>query len=371
MKTRWMPAVVIGVVGAAATFAQAQIISQPAPGRPPIALPPQQTQPPDQQQPQQPQPVQAPGQQSPQVQRTLQHMYPSTTPKFVGQEQINGVHVYHFTLDGAGQGQGQAQITEFGDVLISAQPIQPDRLPQTVGRFLTGLFKKPSEQVNSVIMTQYLADVRVNNQPVRLVIDPAGRIIDILNRQQIEAEDKMDYPVASDEQRLAITPVAQRHIPDAQVRKVMRLPDAPNFFVVEMGLPENRHSMLVMHGANQVVVTQVQIQPQQMPEPVMQSIRELFNVDQLQQAAIRHGVHYYLVQPTAEGQVAIQIKPTGELLSVDNNTAEQAQRAVPAGHVTPPSDQRNQTDEQRQEPPGRISQPRPGITIPRLPSQNR
>lgn len=266
----------------------------------------------------------------------VQRAYPNAQSHVTGSQDINGVKVYNVAITSP-QGQSTAQVTDAGDILISADPAGAKNLPAPVSQLLSALFKKPPQNVQAYHVTRYLIDVRVNNKPLRLVVDPVGQLVEIRDAQQIAEEDNLKFPEAKEDQRRGVQPTAEHHYPNSKLQKVYQYPEAPDFFVAEVMTPDNHHARITMNGASDIVATRLEIDPSQLPRAAVQAVNQIFNTDNVQHAYRFRGEYYRIVEPGNKGgELVMQIKPSGEIIHLENTEAQAVERAVTAGHHQAP-----------------------------------
>ena len=260
------------------------------------------------------------------VDRMLDRQFPNQRHEIIGENKVNGTTVYDVRVTGD-RGEAGAQITVDGDFLSTSSPISADRLPPTAAEVLEAMRGgRPDadrdRDVQRIERTYFQLDLDLGHRPVRVEFDAAGRLHRILNHRQMHEADAGEGLERTDRRgEESIAEFVHRYFDNSHIRAVYRSPEGEGFYVVKLTADrENRPVTAVMSDRGDISNWQIEVDPREVPRAVMDAVHEAFGNVEIERT-MRSMTDYYRVErPIGGDRVAIDVKPSGEILRVEGET---------------------------------------------------
>src|SRR5688572_25086109 len=275
------------------------------------------------------------------VAAALKERYPEAQTEIVGSSEVNGVKVNEVKITTKGGQTSTAQVTEHGDFLLYGEPRDAQRqLSKQTTQSLEGMFKTQPDDLTLLRATNYYVDMNApagkgKTKTNRLVFDATGRLTGIIPAEDVRAtEDFAGLEKASNEDAKKVQEFAKKYAgDDAEVQTVYKAAEGEDFYVIDMVRPGKKDVRMTLNSDGRVYSSREQVDQNELPQPVAQAIEQLFNKENMQRVYRNEEQFYEFDQQASGGNaVTVRMRPNGEILSIENDAAEQEQKAMTAKH---------------------------------------
>ena len=263
------------------------------------------------------------------VTKSLKDAYPDAQTQITGSSDVNGVKVYDVKVT-TKQGDSTAQVTEYGDFLMYGVPHEYGAINKSIEQNVSGVFKDKPQDVEMYRATDYLVQftTRDTKKPFTATFDAVGRLKDISNtRETGESNKEARGKEVSDGNAIKkATDFVKREMPSAEVDKVYEAGGEGGFWYVAT----KDGGDLIVNQNGQVLSLRQPLPREELPEPVVNSIKSMFNAEVTK--IWRGEDEYYQFQQQSQlgKPVVVKMRPNGDILEVRNDAAAAEEQALQA-----------------------------------------
>ena len=263
------------------------------------------------------------------VEKALKDAYPDAQTQITGSHDVNGTKVYDIKVTNKA-GDSTAQVTEYGDFLMYGVPHEYGAVNQLIESNIAGVFAAKPSDVEMYRATDYYVNFK-NRQSGKLFtakFDAVGRLKDVSNAQEMKQEaSELHGKEITDEASLKkAASYVKREIPNAEVSKVYQAGGEGGFWYVQT----KDGGDLVVNPAGQVLSLRQTIQKDELPEPVVSSIKQIFQAE-ITGLSRGEDEYYQFSEQSQVGQpVIVKMRPNGDILEVRNDAARAEEQALQA-----------------------------------------
>lgn len=279
----------------------------------------------------------APGDASQQVGRTraersLAGLYPGAKFEITQPKAVNGINVYDAVVHTPG-GDTLAQVTDYGDFLVSGSPIPPEQAPAGVREATQDLLQgATTTDADALIATNYFVYLNSGKRQYQLRLDAAGRLLDIKSQSELRQEDpdkRMEKLPDSERQRL--TKAAQTRYGGAKVTDMYRYHQGEGFALANV-VVDGREGFVTVDPQGNVVSQRLRMEVGELPPPVTRTVNELFQGNKITHAE-RGETHYWQFERrVGDETLTMRLAATGDIVSLDSDMpVKEEEKAVVAG----------------------------------------
>ncbi|CAN5659026.1 hypothetical protein BH09PLA1_BH09PLA1_22580 [soil metagenome] len=272
------------------------------------------------------------------VDKALKQQYPDAKTEVIGSKTVNGVKVNEVRVT-TKDGDSTALVTDAGDFLVSGTPVNPKLMPQAASRALSGLFKNNPSDVERNIATSYTTEVEAGGKLYALRFDPVGRLRDISNEAEIKRADLSKTDMSTSDSANKVRELASKRYDGAKVSEIHLYPPAgEGFYVATMDTEDGRVDFVA--DANGTVYSQrQQLDKDKLPAPVRDTIEKMFTSANIKNVyRTTYDYYQFNAQSTGGDLVTIKVRPNGDILSVANREAIEADAKPASSKQAPASD---------------------------------
>ena len=249
------------------------------------------------------------------VDQQIRKDFPDQSKEVVRSYEVNGIRIFHLKITG-NRGESTVQITEGGDYLSKAVPTRLGGMPDNVMTVLKSLFTSPPSEAKHYESTTYTVDV-ATHRPVRIEIDAAGRIRDIVSGAQLRAELRKDYPPVTRHQAHHVADKIETYFENARIKQIYSFPDTPGFYYAELTADRgSRQIEVVMDTRKDVPYWRFEIRAHELPKPVARALNDLLPGAKVERLMRVKQTWYEVEQPAGEDTLQVDIRPTGDVVRV-------------------------------------------------------
>jgi hypothetical protein len=263
------------------------------------------------------------------AERALASLYPGATFRLGQPKDVEGTQVYDATVV-TPRGETLAQVTEFGDFLVSGAPASEEAAPAPVREVVEGLFKN-TQDADALVATQYLVYVRPGRGLYELRLDAAGRLLDVTSQRQLRDQANDPAGKVSDDVRKRLTQAAQTRFANAKLDSVESWSEAEGFYVANI-TDKGRKGFVIADDRGTVVSQRIDIDVKDLPRPVVRTVNELFDTAKIRSAQKGELQYWQMEQKVGGETVTLKIRPNGDVMSIDSDqpTVRPEEQAVVA-----------------------------------------
>ena len=263
------------------------------------------------------------------VEKALKDAYPDAQTQITGSHDVNGTKVYDIKVTNK-SGDSTAQVTEYGDFLMYGVPHEYGAINQSIESNVSGVFAGKPQDVEMYRTTDYYVDFknRQSGKPFTAKFDAVGRLKDVSNASEMkqEASEARGKEITDDASRKKAESYVKRELPNAQISKIYQAGGEGGFWYVQTADGGD----LVVNPAGQVLSLRQPIQKEDLPEPVVNSIKQIFQAE-IQKVWRGEDEYYQFSEQSQVGQpVVVKMRPNGDILEVRNDAARQEEQALQA-----------------------------------------
>ena len=276
------------------------------------------------------------------VDKALAQMYPDASHDVREPKTVNGIRVYDVDIrTNAGQNTF-AQVTEYGDFLVSGVPATAEAAPAAVREATEGLFRDAPD-TDAFLSTSYYVYIRApGGEDYQVRLDAAGRLLDIRSLKELHAEVPEKRESAPDSEHNRLVEAARSRFGEVEIKEMFRSPDAPGVYTVTL-TRDGRKGFVTVGENNAVYSQRTDIDTRDLPEPVVRTVRDVFSAD-IRNAEKGETQYWQFRQRVGDDTLTLKIRPTGEIMDVtSDNPIPQDERAATAGA----RDDRRSSDDDR------------------------
>jgi hypothetical protein len=266
----------------------------------------------------------------------LSHDFPDQRREMLKQDEVNGTRVYEIRVTGD-KGESNVVITEAGDYLFKAVPTRIGNLPEPVSGVLGALFREAPASAQMLERTSYLVDVG-GRRAVRLEIDAAGRLRDVISGAQLRSEERerAQYEKAKWRDGDAIAKRLGEYFEHARVKEVYHYPDAEGFYYAELTADrDSRRVQMVLDARKEVPFWRYELRPDELPRPVRETAERLAQGSPLKRVMRAKSTFYRVEQPAGRNRLTIDVRPTGDVTGVEGELSPVEERVYERSHGGP------------------------------------
>jgi len=253
------------------------------------------------------------------VDQALEQLYPAKA----GHEhyvkdprEVNGVQVYDVDVKAPG-GTTFAQVTEYGDFLVSGAPVDGREAPPPVREVVEGLFKE-TPNVDAFVATYYYVYTRTGDKAYELRLDAAGRLLDVKTQSSVNAEVPKKQTEAAQSEHERLVQAARSRFGEVAITGMYEWWEAsPDFYVVNVQRDDDKGFVIVGPGGT-IYSQRMDIDTNQLPEPVVRTVDEVFRAD-IRNAQKGEQQYWQFRQPVGEETLTLRIRPSGEILDITSD----------------------------------------------------
>jgi hypothetical protein len=266
------------------------------------------------------------------VEKALKDAYPDAQTQISGSHDVNGTKVYDIKVTNK-TGDSTAQVTEYGDFLMYGVPHEYGAVNQLIESNVAGVFAAKPQDVEMYRVTDYVIDFknRQTGKPFTAKFDAVGRLKDVSNASEMkeEATEAKGKELTDEATRNKAGEYVKRELPGAQIAKVYQAGgeggDAGFWYVQTADGGD-----LIVNKGGQVLSLRQPIQKDDLPEPVVNSIKQIFQAE-IQKTWRTEDEYYQFDEKSQVGQpVVVKMRPNGDILEVRNDAARQEEQALQA-----------------------------------------
>jgi hypothetical protein len=270
------------------------------------------------------------------VDAQLSRDFPNQRRDVRRQDEVNGTRVYEIDIAGD-KGESNVVITESGDYLLKSVPHHSGALPEPVAETLGALFREAPANVHLLERTSYLVDLG-GGRAVRLEIDAAGRLRDVVSGAQVRAEEREvnQYEKARWRDGDAITKRLGEFFDRSRVKEVYQYPDAPGFYYAELTADkDSRRVQMVLDARKGVPFWRYELRPDELPRPVLETAQRLAQGAPIRMVMRAKSSFYRVEQPTGRDRLTLDVRPTGDVTGVEGDLSPVEERIYQHGRGGP------------------------------------
>ena len=278
------------------------------------------------------------------VDDALAQMYPNASHDVREPKRVNGVEVYDVDIRTKDGQNTFAQVTEYGDFLVSGAPSAAEAAPAAVREATEGLFRSAPE-TDAFLATNYYVYIRPEGgHEYQLRVDAAGRLLDIRSLKELHAdvpESRRERAPESEHARLV--EAARSRFGEVEVKEMFRSPDAPGVYTVTL-TRDGRKGFVTVGENNAVYSQRTDIDARELPEPIVRTVRDVFKAD-IRNAEKGETQYWQFRQRVGDDTLTMKIRPTGEILDItSDNPIPEDERAATAGARDDDDDRKSDDD---------------------------
>ena len=249
------------------------------------------------------------------VDRQIRQDFPDQSKEVLRSYEVNGIRVFHLKITG-NRGESSVQITEGGDYLSKAVPTRLGGMPDNVMAVLKSLFTSPPAAAKHYERTTYTVDV-AGHRPVRIEIDAAGRVRDIISGAQLRAENRKDYPRVDRREARDVADKIETYFDNARIKEIYAYPETPGFYYAELTADRgSRHIEVVMDTRKDVPFWRFELRPHELPRAVARALNDLVPGARVERLMRVKQTWYRVEQPAGEDTLFVDVRPTGDVIGV-------------------------------------------------------
>jgi hypothetical protein len=255
----------------------------------------------------------------------LKQDFPNQTREVVRSFEINGVRVFHIKITG-NKGESTVQITEEGDYLSRIVPTRYSGMPELAKSVLRATFSAQPTGSHFCESTTYAIDIG-GSRPVRVEIDAAGRIQDILSGPQLRATYFNNYQPADRREASAVADKIESFFEYSKIKGIYHYPEAPGFFFAELTSDRgNRRAEIVMDTRKDVPFWRYELRQHELPKSVKRAMEHLVPGARIDRIMRVKQSWYRIEQPAGDDRLMVEIRPTGDVIRVRGELVEESIR---------------------------------------------
>jgi hypothetical protein len=263
------------------------------------------------------------------VEKALKDAYPDAQTQITGSHDVNGTKVYDIKVTNK-SGDSSAQVTEYGDFLMYGVPHEYGAISKSIESNVSGVFAGKPQDVEMYRSTDYYIDFknRQTGKPFTAKFDAVGRLKDVSNTREMkeEAAEAHGKEITDEGSRAKAASYVKREIPGAEVSKVYQAGDSEGFWYVQT----KDGGDVIVNPAGQVLSLRQPIQKDELPEPVVSSIKQIFQAE-ITKLWRGEDEYYQFSEQSQIGQpVVVKMRPNGDILDVRNDAARAEEQALQA-----------------------------------------
>lgn len=263
------------------------------------------------------------------VEKALKDAYPDAQTQITGSHDVNGTKVYDIKVTNK-SGDSTAQVTEYGDFLMYGVPHEYGAVNQLIESNIAGVFASKPQDVEMYRVTDYGVDFknRQNGKIFTAKFDAVGRLKDVSNATEMreEAKEAKGQEITDAATLRQAADYVKRELPGAQVAKVYQAGGEGGFWYVQTADGGD----LIVNKGGQVLSLRQPIQNDDLPEPVVNSIKQIFQAE-IQKLWRSEDEYYQFDEQSQIGQpVVVKMRPNGDILEVRNDAARAEEQALQA-----------------------------------------
>jgi hypothetical protein len=263
------------------------------------------------------------------VEKALKDAYPDAQTQISGSHDVNGTKVYDIKVTNK-SGDSTAQVTEYGDFLMYGVPHEYGAVNQLIESNVSGVFAAKPSDVEMYRVTDYCVDFknRQTGKPFTAKFDAVGRLKDVSNASEMkqEASQAMGKEITDASTLKQAGEYVKRELPGAQVGKVYEAGGEGGFWYVQTADGGD----LIVNKGGQVLSLRQPIQKDDLPEPVVNSIKQIFQAE-VEKVWRSEDEYYQFDEQSQVGKpVVVKMRPNGDILEVRNDAARQEEQALQA-----------------------------------------
>jgi hypothetical protein len=262
----------------------------------------------------------------------IKREYPDAKTEVTGTKEINGVKVEDVKITNAKGQESIAKVTEFGDFLLMGESRGDQSISQPAMDTLAGLFNAGQKDVDCYRVTSYVVEVSSGKKDFRLTFDPVGRLHDIVNESEARQDASQALQKVDDKDKgLKADDYAKKYTDGAVVEAVYKSPVGDNFFLVDMKKTDGTDARITLNNDGRVFSFRDQIGEADVPPPVASALKEMFSNAKVSKTYRYEYEYYQMDKVSPDGdRMNIQIRPNGDILSVNNEGIKKEEAASPA-----------------------------------------
>jgi hypothetical protein len=263
------------------------------------------------------------------VEKALKDAYPDAKTQIAGSHDVNGTKVYDIKVT-TKSGDSTAQVTEYGDFLMYGVPHEYGAVNQLIEQNVSGVFAAKPQDVEMYRATDYYVDFknRQSGKPFTAKFDAVGRLKDVSNATEMkqEAAESRGKEISDADSLKKASEYVKREIPGAEVGKVYEAGGEGGFWYVQT----KDGGDLVVNKGGQVLSLRQPISKEELPEPVVNSIKQIFQAE-ITKLWRSEDEYYQFSEQSQVGQpVVVKMRPNGDILEVRNDAARAEEQALQA-----------------------------------------
>ncbi|HSI32630.1 MAG: hypothetical protein ACAI43_14075 [Phycisphaerae bacterium] len=271
------------------------------------------------------------------IDRQLNQDFPGQRKTVLRQFDAGGTRVFDVKLTGA-RGDSTVSITEGGDYLLKSVPTRLQFLPDPVTHTLNSIFRDPAQSSHLVERTTYQVDVQQDGKPpVRLDIDATGRVRDIIGAAQIHGESRaINYEKVTWREGDEVAQKIAQYFDGARITAMYRHPAAPGFYYADLTADRGTRAIqIVMDTRKEIPFWRFELRGEELPKPVMETVKELVVRGRITRIMRAKDTLYHIEQPVRDDLLVIDIRPTGDVVSVKGNLSSEVDDRYLPGRKKP------------------------------------
>jgi len=218
------------------------------------------------------------------------------------------------------------QITEAGDYLSRIVPTRYSGMPELAKSVLRATFSSQPTDSHFCESTTYAIDIG-GARPVRVEIDAAGRIQDILSGPQLRATYYTDYRRAERHEAAAVADKIETFFEHSRIKGIYHYPEAPGFFFADVSTDRgSRRAEIVMDTRKDVPFWRYELRANELPRSVRKAMEHLVPGARIDRIMRVKQSSYRIEQPAGDDKVMVEIRPTGDVIRVRGQLVEESYR---------------------------------------------